>query len=202
MRSRGQTGRMDSPSIRDTTVGDWMRALAEPVGDPGGGAAVGVQLAIAAGLLSMVAAYSDAPDATDRARELQRRALAGADADAEVSDALGTAVREDGDVASASLDAAGSSARLGDLACGAVDDLAWLAEHGKRFLVADVAVAAGALRAALTGARANLAFDLDEARSADGPDPEPGPLDGAADRIDAAVRRVDEIVAALAQRAR
>ncbi|MGP4991504.1 cyclodeaminase/cyclohydrolase family protein [Glutamicibacter ardleyensis] len=63
-------------------------------------------------------------------------------------------------VEAASVQAAEASAALGELAITAIADLAWLAEHGNPSLIADVAVGLGALRAAVTGARTNVSFDL------------------------------------------
>jgi formiminotetrahydrofolate cyclodeaminase len=58
------------------------------------------------------------------------------------------------------VEAAKASAVLGERAIGAVEDLGWLASNGNPALVADVVVAFGALRAAVTGARTNVSFDL------------------------------------------
>ncbi len=55
---------------------------------------------------------------------------------------------------------------MGHLAVAAVDDLAWLTDHGNPALIADVVVAFGALRAALSGARVNVGFDLANLQSA------------------------------------
>ncbi|MCU1544341.1 MAG: hypothetical protein JWM50_2206 [Microbacteriaceae bacterium] len=157
-----------------SSVDAWTRALGESTGSPGGGAASGVMLAIAAALTSMVAGYTK-PAAGDegelellvgRAARLRETALARADDDAAASDAFGAAFRkEPGDereraIREASIEAARASAALGDTAAGAIADLEWLAGHGNPALVADLAVACGALRAAVTGARTNVSFDL------------------------------------------
>ncbi|PJJ71275.1 formiminotetrahydrofolate cyclodeaminase [Diaminobutyricimonas aerilata] len=196
---------MDVPSTGDSTVGEWMRRLAEPAGVPGGGAAVGVMLSIAAGLMSMVAAYTEADEPAERARALQRTALRLTDDDATVSGALGAAFRDHGDIRTASLDAARSSATLGEHACAAIADLEWLAEHGKPFLIADVAVATASLRGALAGARANLSYDLAALRSAGDDDAairtaHPALWD-AADRFSEAIDRLDRLAAAIDDRA-
>ncbi|MET0713287.1 MAG: cyclodeaminase/cyclohydrolase family protein, partial [Mycetocola sp.] len=60
----------------------------------------------------------------------------------------------------ASVEAARASAAVGKQGTDAVADLEWLARHGNPALVADVAVACGALRAAVAGARTNVSFDL------------------------------------------
>ncbi len=157
-----------------STVEDWTRALAESTGSPGGGAGTGVMLAIAASLTSMVAGYTEPDDRRRpelanihaRARSLREAALRLADEDAAASRAFGAAFRlepgpeRDDAIHQASVDAAKSSAVLGDRAIGAMADLEWLARNGNPALVADVVVAFGALRAAVSGARTNVSFDL------------------------------------------
>ena len=161
----------DGRTTRDTTIGRWTEALAGAGGDPGGGSAAGVTLAIAAALMSMVARYADDAAALERADALRGVALEAADADAAVSAALGAAMRRDDEgrpeaIRAASLEASRSSARLGEHARGAIPDLERLAARADAALVADVAVAAAALRAAMSGARANLSSDLGLLRSA------------------------------------
>jgi len=171
----------DTPvTTRDSAIDDWMRALSASTGSPGGGAGAGVMLAIAASLTSMVAGYTETDDAgrdgldalLRRAHALRENALDLADADAEASQAFGAAFAlERGHgraeaIARASVAAARTSAALGLRAVDAVDDLAWLAQHGNPALVADVVVACGALRAALAGARTNVSFDLGSLTSA------------------------------------
>jgi len=149
------------------TVDEWMHALAQPVGAPGGGAAAGVMLSIAAGLMAMVAGYteSDTSGLEARVSQLNSDALRLADDDARASRDFGAAFREGGAereeaILAASIRAAESSAALGRRARGAIPDLEWLAANGKPALLADVAVAVAALRATISGARANLSFDL------------------------------------------
>src|SRR3954451_24622089 len=161
-------------TTRSSTVEDWTRALAESSGSPGGGAGAGVMLAIAASLTSMVAGYTEAEEGQRhelasvhaRARALRQDALRLADADATASKAFGAAFRlepgperEDA-IRRASEDAAKASAVLGERAVDAVGDLGWLAANGNPALIADTVVAFGALRAAVTGARTNVSFDL------------------------------------------
>ncbi|MBG6237100.1 formiminotetrahydrofolate cyclodeaminase [Mycetocola sp. CAN_C7] len=164
----------DEVSARRSTIEDWTAALAQSTGSPGGGAASGVMLAIAYSLTSMVAGYTTAEgDRTDELHALQARAAAGretalvlADADAAASESFGSAFRLDrGEgreeaIREASVAAAEASATLGTQGIEVVGDLEWLAEHGNPALIADVAVAVGALRAAIAGARANVSFDL------------------------------------------
>jgi len=166
-------------TTQDSTVAEWTRALAESTGSPGGGAGTGLMLAVAASLTSMVAGYSgngeddggEPAGIRARARVLRREALELADDDASASKAFGAAFRlepgpeRDEAIRRASLEAAASSAVLGERAIQAIDDLAWLATNGNRALVADVVVAFGALRAAVAGARTNVSFDLGSLRS-------------------------------------
>ncbi|MDQ0119569.1 formiminotetrahydrofolate cyclodeaminase [Pseudarthrobacter defluvii] len=166
-------------TTQDSTVEEWTSALAESTGSPGGGAGTGLMLAVAASLTSMVAGYSgngeddggEPAGIRARARALRREALKLADDDASASKAFGAAFRlepgpeRDEAIRRASLEAAASSAVLGERAIQAIDDLAWLATNGNRALVADVVVAFGALRAAVAGARTNVSFDLGSLRS-------------------------------------
>ena len=174
---------MDDPdaiTTQHSTVEEWTRALAESVGSPGGGAGTGVMLAFAASLTSMVAGYTEAGDGERneiasvqaRARSLREAALQLADDDATASKAFGAAFRlEPGTereeaIRRASVDAARASAVLGERAMDAIGDLGWLAANGNPALIADIVVAFGALRAAVTGARTNVSFDLASLTSA------------------------------------
>lgn len=216
----GQTWPMaDAAEIttENSTLEKWTSALAEPVGSPGGGAGAGVMLAIAASLTSMVAGYTEPADeqrdeldaVIARAQKLRQVALQLADEDAEASEAFGKAfAMERGAerkkaIREASLGAARSSVILGEHAADAIDDLSWLAEHGNSALIADVVVAFGALRAAVTGARTNASFDLAALKSSGSSleqvrEQHPKlwasveALDTALDRIDAATNAVDD----------
>lgn len=204
-------------TTQGSTVEDWTRALAESSGSPGGGAGAGLMLAIAASLTSMVAGYTEAGEHQreqlsrihTRARSLRAAALQLADEDASASEAFGAAFRMDPGpgreeaIRNASVEAAKASAVLGERAIGAIDDLGWLAAHGNPALVADVVVAFGALRAAVTGARTNVSFDLAALTSAGAtldqvrrrhPDlwATVGHLDTALDRIDGLTAEIDQ----------
>ncbi|MGB9033418.1 formiminotransferase-cyclodeaminase [Arthrobacter sp. UCD-GKA] len=164
----------DSVTTQNSTVEDWTRALAQSTGSPGGGAGTGLMLAVAASLASMVAGYTEPEEdlraelsrVRERAQALREEALRLADQDASASLAFGAAFRlepgaeRDEAVTRASVDAAKSSAVLGQRAIEAIDALAWLAVHGNRALIADVVVAFGSLRATVAGARTNVSFDL------------------------------------------
>ena len=204
-------------STEASTVDAWTRALAGTNGSPGGGAGAGVMLAIAASLMSMVAGYSERDtEETDaltelhaRARSLRETALRLADEDSTASAAFGAAYRlekgptRDAAIRQASIDAARASSILGRHASDAIDDLEWLAFNGNPALIADVVVALGALRAAITGARTNVSFDLAAVSRAGEPPKqvrEDNPrvwdsvreFDQARDRIDAIMAAVDD----------
>lgn len=165
----------EAASTANSTIASWISALGLSNGAPGGGSASGIMLAIAASLTSMVCGYTSTEDQDQqdslssidsRAQQLISKALELGDQDAAVTNAFGAAFRKEPGpdkqkaVEVASVQAAQASAALGELALTAIADLAWLAEHGNRALIADVAVGLGALRAAVTGARTNLSFDL------------------------------------------
>jgi formiminotetrahydrofolate cyclodeaminase len=217
----GQTGAMSDDSnevtTRSSTVEDWTEALAQSVGSPGGGAGAGVMLAIAASLASMVAGYTDAEGQQQelakvhsRVRSLRETALRLADEDASASRNFGAAFRldpgpeRDEAIHRASVEAAKASALLGERAIDAIADFEWLAANGNPALVADVVVALGALRAAVTGARTNVSFDLSALRSA-GQTPEqireeqPALL-RAVENLDAAVDRIDRLTSEVNER--
>jgi formiminotetrahydrofolate cyclodeaminase len=207
-------------TTQGSTVEEWTRALAESVGSPGGGAGAGLMLAIAASLTSMVAGYTDADDEHQRAelddvharaRSLRLTALRLADDDASASEAFGAAFRleagpeRDEAIQKASVEAAKASALLGEQAVGAISDLQWLADHGNPALIADVVVAFGALRAALTGARTNVSYDLSTLTSAgatleqvrhEHPD-----LWATVKQLNAALDRIDRVTAEIDHRA-
>jgi formiminotetrahydrofolate cyclodeaminase len=218
-RQNGVMDDADAVTTQRTTVEDWTRALAESSGSPGGGAGTGVMLAIAASLTAMVAGYTE-PDPHqrteldaihERALLLRRTALRLADEDAAASQAFGAAFhqepgpdREDA-IHRASVDAAKASAVLGDQAIAAIGDLGWLAANGNPALIADVVVAFGALRAAVTGARTNVSFDLGALTSAGatleevrGQHPK---LWETVQRLTTALDRIDDLAAGIDHRA-
>ncbi|RDV09109.1 formiminotransferase-cyclodeaminase [Arthrobacter sp. RT-1] len=206
-------------TTQDSTVDEWTEALAQSTGSPGGGAGSGLMLAVAASLTSMVAGYTEpkeheaaeVAEIRERARALRREALQLADEDATASQAFGAAFRLDPGpdreeaIHSASLDAAKSSAVLGERAIEAVDDLAWLAANGNPALIADVVVAFGALRAAVAGARTNVSFDLASLRSAGATleqiREQHQDLWSAVERLSTALDRIDGLTARIDHRA-
>jgi formiminotetrahydrofolate cyclodeaminase len=209
----------EGETTQDSTVEAWTQALAQSKGSPGGGAGTGVMLAIAASLASMVAGYTDAgedqrqelAEIHARAHELRRTALELADGDAAASEAFGAAFRMDpgpergAAIRRASVNAAKASAVLGGRAVEAIEDLGWLAANGNPALIADVVVAFGALRAAVTGARTNVSFDLATLRSAGASleqirDEQPV-LWATVQQLNAALERIDELTAGVDHRA-
>ena len=209
----------EAVTTQRSTVEEWTLALAESVGSPGGGAGAGLMLAIAASLTSMVAGYTDADEhqraeldnVHTRARSLREAALHLADDDSSASKAFGAAFRlEPGPereeaIHQASVEAAKSSALLGGRAIDAITDLEWLAAHGNPALIADVVVAFGALRAALTGARTNVSYDLSTLTSAGATleqirDEHPK-LWATVEQLNAALDRIDKLTADIDHRA-
>ncbi|WP_024819775.1 cyclodeaminase/cyclohydrolase family protein [Arthrobacter sp. 31Y] len=206
----------ESVTTQQSTVEEWTRALAESSGSPGGGAGAGVMLSIAASLTSMVAGYTEAEKNQQeelagihsRARELRQTALQLADDDASASNAFGAAFRLDPGserekaIHRASVDAAKASAVLGERAIDAVEDLGWLASNGNPALIADVVVGFGALRAAITGARTNVSFDLTSAGTDLEHVREEHPhLWDTVSRLSDALRRIDELTAGVDKKA-
>jgi formiminotetrahydrofolate cyclodeaminase len=211
-------------TTRQSTLAEWLGRLAEPVGDPGGGAAAGLMLAVSAALTSMVAGYEGRNAGAlsgRRAERLRERAVArraaaleAADSDALASRALGDALRmpagadRDAAVRDASLAATESSVRLGDLVLASIDDLVAVAAGADPVLIADAAVAIAAARAALAGSRANAASDLADLARHDDPRTSPdddletrrAALTSALARLDEGVERLEELEASLADR--
>lgn len=176
-------------------------------------------LAIAASLTSMVAGYTEADEhqrgelsnVHRRARALREVALQLADDDATASRAFGAAFRlEPGSereeaIHRASVVAAKASAVLGERAIDAIGDLGWLASNGNPALIADVVVAFGALRAAVTGARTNVSFDLaalaTEETTLENIREQHPSLWATVEHFNAALERIDELTAGIDHRA-
>lgn len=169
---------MNHPSdVRTSTpLDEWLAKLGRSTGAPGGGAASGVMLGIAASLLSMVAAYThDDPRAAECGRRVARlrgEALQGAEGDGIVSAEFGAALAlraddrdRDARVRAAAVCAAESAARLGAVGIALLSEMRVLRDIGNRSLSADLAVAAGALDAGLSGSSINLRANLRTARA-------------------------------------
>lgn len=144
----------------------WLDRLSQRGGEPGGGAASGVMLAIGAALLHMVAAYTPederAGEAGRRAVELRARAVQAAEDDGVRSAALGAALaaepspERDERIATTGTAGAESSAVLVAIGVALAAELRVLADRGNPHLIADVAVAAEAIGAGVGGALTNL----------------------------------------------
>lgn len=209
----------EAVTTQGSTVEDWTRALAESSGSPGGGAGAAVMLSLAASLTSMVAGYTEVEkqqskelaDIHTRARSLREVALRLADDDASASRGFGAAFRlgpgaeREGAIRRASVEAAKSSADLGERAIDAIGDLEWLASNGNPALIADTVVALGALRAAVTGARTNVSFDLAALTSAgvalEQIQKQHPALWATVERLNAALDRIDGLTASIDHRA-
>lgn len=148
------------------SLDDWLDRLSQRGGEPGGGAASGVMLAIGAALLHMVAAYTPedalAQHSGRSSVELRARALHAAEEDGVRSAALGAALasadspERDGRIVAAGTAGAESSVSLVEIGVALAEELRILADRGNPHLVADVAVAAEAIGAGLGGALTNL----------------------------------------------
>lgn len=154
-----------------TPLSDWLDKLAQPNGAPGGGAASGVILGLAAALLRMVAQYTpdDARASECAARLVIRRseALHAAEADGIRSAEFGAALalpadnaERDDRVRGAAIAAAHSSALLGTVGRDLHPELRLLAEIRSPQVKADLAIAAEALATGIVGACINLRANL------------------------------------------
>ncbi|MCK3768880.1 cyclodeaminase/cyclohydrolase family protein [Microbacterium aerolatum] len=165
----------DSRVPTSAPLSTWLAELAQPSGAPGGGAACGVMVGLAAALLGMVAEYTpgDVRAAECAARLVDHRAAAlkAAEEDGIRSVEFGAALAMPADdperdrrVRDAAVVAARSSAALGDAGRSLLPELVLLAEIGNPSLKADLAVAAEALTAGIAGACVNISANLQTAR--------------------------------------
>jgi formiminotetrahydrofolate cyclodeaminase len=200
----------DDARIRPTiTLEAWLDRLAAPTGAPGGGAASGIMMAIAAALLHMVAAYTRGDERADaagqRLQKLRAAALDAAEADGVRSAELGEALAHPSGPARdpllrrAAVAAAVSSQRLGAVGVDLVDELHLMAAIGNPNLAADLVVAAEALAAGLGGSLTNLraCVDLAEVHASAGDEMAADLAEAAAfdDRIAAARLAAAEVAA-------
>ncbi|WP_311258612.1 cyclodeaminase/cyclohydrolase family protein [Microbacterium sp. WCS2018Hpa-9] len=194
-----------------TPMDDWFDALSRPTGSPGGGAAAGVMLAIAASLMSMVGGYSDddprAADILDRLARQRAEALRAVEADGIVSASFGAALAlatddpsRDERVRDAAVEGARSAARVGLIGVGMLQDVRVLVEVGNPHIVVDLAVAAEALLAGLSGASLNVRANLQIARRHRSPAAEIADLEAEIRRLADARRQVAQIIDELSAR--
>ncbi|WP_336645029.1 cyclodeaminase/cyclohydrolase family protein [Microbacterium sp. USHLN186] len=159
----------------------WLAALSQPNGSPGGGAATGVLLGIAAALMGMVAAYTpDSPAASACAERLERNradVLDAVEADGVLSARFGAALalptgdpRRDERVSDAAVEAATSVARLGAIGILLASDAQVLASAGNPHIAVDLAVAMESLAAGLSGAALSIRANLQIARNHGAPE--------------------------------
>jgi methenyltetrahydrofolate cyclohydrolase len=167
--------------LRNRSVQAFLKALADRVPAPGGGASAALHAAQAAALVAMVARYSDGPKYAahagairrirDAADELCENALDLAEDDAAAFTAVTEAYRlpKGTDVEAAERSAAIAAAVLGAarppaFVVGVAGRVLELAEEllpvGNRNVVSDVAAAAEAARAAAATARVNIEINL------------------------------------------
>lgn len=183
----------------------WLDALSEPNGSPGGGAATGVLLGVAAALMGMVAAYTpDSPAAAASAERLERHradVLQAVEADGVLSVQFGAALalapehpERDQRVSDAALDAAGSVATLGATGILLVSDARVLAENGNPHIAVDLAVAMESLAAGLSGASLSLRANLQIARKHGAAEAALASLETDVTRLDDARREVAQLI--------
>jgi len=201
----------DSPRVSTSMpLASWLERLGRSNGAPGGGAASAITLGVSAALLRMVAGYSPEDSRAAECRrllaELRLEALEGSEEDGVRSARLGAALALGSDdpvrderVFEAAMDAARSTAELGELAASLADVLRLLAEIGNRALAVDLAVAAQTLAAGTSAASITLRSDLALARDHGGHETQEPirALAAAADRLSAVQRDVETIAADL-----
>ncbi|MEV8171615.1 cyclodeaminase/cyclohydrolase family protein [Microbacterium sp. NPDC077486] len=203
------TDSADIPTSRPMDA--WLDALSQPTGSPGGGAASGVMLGLAAALMGMVAGYTRedpaAAESTGRLDPVRAELLQAVEADGVVSAGFGAALalapedpaREER-VRNAALDAAASVARLGRIGITLVAEARTLASHGNPHLAVDLAVATEALEAGLSGASLNLRANLQLARAHGASPSMRSGLDEEVGRLAEARTQVSRITAELSAR--
>ena len=167
--------------MRNNTIDSFLRALADRVPAPGGGASAALHAAQAAALVAMVARYSEGPrfaehtelvhKVRDTADQLRDEALNLAEDDVAAFTAVTEAYRlpKHDDESSAQRSAAIEAATLGaarppEALVALVSRVLDLAEDllpvSNRNVISDVAAAAEAARAAATTARVNIEINL------------------------------------------
>jgi formiminotetrahydrofolate cyclodeaminase len=191
--------------VREQTVGTFLDELAARAPAPGGGAVAALHGAQAGALLSMVARYSDGPRYAEHAEtissvlasaeELRAECVRLAEADAVAFGAVAAAYRLPRDtaeaasarsaaIAAALTTAAGPPASVVAAATRLIDLAELLRPASNRSVIADVAAAAEAARAAAATARINVEVNL------------PGVTDPAArNRYRDAIAGVDDLLA-------
>lgn len=196
-------------SIEDTSIGDWLAALASRTPAPGGGAAAALCAATASSLLAMVAEYTTGDKWADRecrmrslAEDLAARtvhAVALADADADAFQAVGAAYKlpRGSDeqrtgrqlaIQEALIGAAEPPVRTGELARRLVALAKELADSGNPNVLSDVAVASSMARSAMESAIVNIEINRAQIRD-----------DDVVKRLTEAIERLTDAIAAADQ---
>jgi methenyltetrahydrofolate cyclohydrolase len=168
-------------SLSDETIGEFLEQLAGQTPVPGGGAAAAAQVGLAAALLAKVARYTTGGRYADHeetikhivteADELRGIALRLAEADVDAFAAVVDAYRLPRETAQedsartaaigrALVNAAWPPAQVISVAAMVVNIAEALAQIGNRNVIADVAAAAEAARAAAATARVNIEINL------------------------------------------
>jgi formiminotetrahydrofolate cyclodeaminase len=167
--------------IRDESVGGLIRDIGKRVASPGGGTVAGLQAALGASLLRMVANHSQGPKFEHvstavaailaELEVLEARSLDAANEDARAFDAVGRAYAakpgvgldpaERREALARALDAAADAPAKLIVGCGELVALAEeLAPIGNSSVIADVAAAAASIRAAVSTSVVNLEANL------------------------------------------
>lgn len=189
-------------------VDDWLAELGDSTGAPGGGAASGILLGVAASLFRMVAAYTpDDPRAAESAGrlvELRADALRAAETDGAVSADFGAALGLAPDhpdrgvrVREAALGAAHSAGRIGRVGIELIREMRLLREIGNPHLTADLAVGAAALASGIAGASVTLRANLRTARAHHAPPAALSEIVAEASQLSEAQREVEQFSAEL-----
>lgn len=200
--------------MRDTTIDDFLHALADRVPAPGGGASAGLHAAQAAALVAMVARYSEGRrfaehaelvgTIRDTADRLRAEALVLVEDDVAAFTAVTEAYRlpKGDEGASAERSAAIEAATLGAarppqalvrLASQVLDLAEDLLPVDNRTVISDVAAAAEASRAAATTSRVNIEINLGGISGAGAR----AELSAAANSVDRLTERADKMTSAV-----
>ncbi|MCX5666148.1 MAG: cyclodeaminase/cyclohydrolase family protein [Candidatus Omnitrophica bacterium] len=146
------------------SIENYLNDLAARKPAPGGGSAAALNAAIGAGLLSMVAVYTDGAEAVlKKTEEARKRLQALIDADIEAYGKLSNAIKECKDPAkleAAYKDAARPPYEVCVISAECLKSCEELADRGNKNLITDVAIAAICLEGAFFAAKYNVYINL------------------------------------------
>ncbi len=206
-------------SMGESSISQWLEALASREPTPGGGAAAALCAATSASLLGMVAQYTTGDKWADRADRMRAvideaatvraRAVALADDDAEAFAAVGAAYklpRQTGEqqderrvaIQEALIGAAGPPVRTGELAARLVVLAQELADTGNPNVLSDVAVASSTARSALESAIVNIEINRAQIRD----DVEAKRLAHVIEQFSRSIQAADQVTAVVRERVR